>query len=322
MKTITRILIHILCFVLLLSVSGTKVNASEEAVSRVFGEDEISWKDNNESLMNAEVIPNEAGWPEPASISIEPEKCVLAVGTVGYFDVTVLPAEADQRVTWSSSNEKVLTVASDGYTEAINVGKTVLSATTVNGLTATCDISVDFFDVDNIHQYFFEPVYWALENGITNGYGKPGYFCPGVSCTREQFVTFLWRMEGKPEPEEGCTFSDVPESAWYYKSISWAAEKGITTGLNDGTNRFGVGQACTREQCVTFLHRAADTPEPTGSIEFTDSKEGKYYYKAIKWAAGKGITVGLNDGTGRFGVGQKCSRGMLVTFLYRYAHAN
>lgn len=114
-------------------------------------------------------------------------------------------------------------------------------------------------------------------------------------------------------------FPDMRNIVDHYEPISWAAEKGITTGLNDGTGRFGVSQSCTREQCVTFLHRAAGTPEPTGSIEFTDSPSGKYYYKAIKWAAGKGITVGLNDGTGRFGVGQKCTRGMLVTFLYRFA---
>ncbi|MDO4416616.1 MAG: S-layer homology domain-containing protein, partial [Erysipelotrichaceae bacterium] len=66
-----------------------------------------------------------------------------------------------------------------------------------------------------------------------------------------------WRLKGEPEPEEGCTFSDVPESAWYYKSISWAAENGITTGLNDGTGRFGVGQKCTRGMLVTFLSRYA-----------------------------------------------------------------
>ena len=234
-----------------------------------------------------------------------------------------LTANGYERViplTWTSSDPDVATVSSNGAVLAKAPGNTVITATG-GGLSASCELRVLFTDVAEETQYFYEPVYWALDNEITVGAGGPGKFSPAASCTREQFVTFLWRMEGKPEPEEGCTFSDVPESAWYYKSISWAAEKGITTGLNDGTNRFGVGQACTREQCVTFLHRAAGSPEPEGSIEFTDSPEGRYYYKAIKWAASKGITVGLNDGTGRFGVGQKCTRGMLVTFLYRYAHA-
>ena len=72
-------------------------------------------------------------------------------------------------------------------------------------------------------------------------------------------------------------------------------------------------------QCVTFLHRAAEKPAPAAHAEFTDVEAGRYFYDAISWAAEKGITVGLNDGTGRFGVGQKCTRGMLVTFLYRFA---
>ncbi|MDO4416634.1 MAG: S-layer homology domain-containing protein, partial [Erysipelotrichaceae bacterium] len=71
-----------------------------------------------------------------------------------------------------------------------------------------------FADVVDHEKFYFDAVYWALDNEITVGAGGPGKFSPSASCTREQFVTFLWRMEGKPEPEEGCTFSDVPESAW------------------------------------------------------------------------------------------------------------
>ena len=123
---------------------------------------------------------------------------------------------------------------------------------------------------------------------------------------------------GEPEPESFLGFSDVKESDWFYKPISWAASKGITVGLNDGTGRFGVGQPCTREQCVTFLHRAADKPAVGTHQEFTDVTSDRYYYDAISWAASKGITVGLNDGTGRFGVGQKCTRAMIVTFLQRF----
>ncbi|MDO4416639.1 MAG: S-layer homology domain-containing protein, partial [Erysipelotrichaceae bacterium] len=192
-----------------------------------------------------------------------------------------------------------------------------ITATTVNGLTDTCEIRVLFTDVASGDQYFFEPVYWAVDNGITVGAGGPGKFSPYADCTREQFVTFLWRAAGEPEPSEGCTFTDVSSNAWYYKSISWAYENGITTGLNDGTGRFGVGQACTREQCVTFIHRYEDKPAASRDYGFTDVEAGRYYYDAINWAAENGITVGLNDGTGRFGVGQKCRRGMLVTFLYR-----
>ena len=114
----------------------------------------------------------------------------------------------------------------------------------------------------------------------------------------------------------------MKETDWYYEPISWAASKGITLGLNDGTGRFGVGQPCTREQCVTFLYRTAEQPEVGEHEEFTDVAAGRYFYDSISWAASKGITLGLNDGTGRFGVGQKCTRAMIVTFLYRFAHTD
>ena len=175
-----------------------------------------------------------------------------------------------------------------------------------------------FSDVNDLSSYYYRPVQWAVNNSITNGYGGKNRFSPNATCTREQMVTFLWRMMGSPEPTSYKTFTDVKSSDWYYKPISWAAEKKITTGLNDGTGRFGVGQNCTREQCVTFLYRAAGSPKVTGSNSFKDMAKGAYYVDAVTWAVNKGITTGLNDGTGRFGVRQNCSRAMIVTFLYRY----
>ncbi len=176
-----------------------------------------------------------------------------------------------------------------------------------------------FSDVRDPNAYYFAPVYWAVDNNITLGYGGNNKFSPNVPCTREQIVTFLWRLKGEPEPTEYQEFTDVKETDWYYKPISWAAENGITLGLNDGTGRFGVGQPCTREQCVTFLYRTAGSPEVEEHSEFTDVTEDRYFYDSVSWAAVNGITVGLNDGTGRFGVSQKCTRAMIVTFLYRYA---
>ena len=178
----------------------------------------------------------------------------------------------------------------------------------------------EFTDAANEKAYYYEPVYWAVENGITVGAGGNGKFSPNEACTREQIVTFLWRLMGEPEPQKIEPFADVKADAWYAKPISWAYEQGITTGLNDGTGRFGVGQPCKREMCVTFLYRAAGKPAVQGSNSFTDMAEGAYYVDAVTWAVNNGITTGLNDGTGRFGVGQTCTRAMIVTFLYRYAH--
>lgn len=177
-----------------------------------------------------------------------------------------------------------------------------------------------FRDVLDGNAYYYDPVYWAVGKGITNGYGGNYMFSPNATCTREQIVTFLWRQKGQPNPSYYSNFTDVKSSDWYYKAIMWAASKGITTGLNDGTGRFGVGQPCTREQAVTFLYRAAGSPSASTSSGFTDVSSSAYYAQAVTWAKKKGITTGLNDGTGRFGVGQKCTRGMIVSFLYRYAN--
>ena len=239
----------------------------------------------------------------------------------------VLPADAVQKVIWSTDPADVATVDTNGVLTFLKPGLVTVSVTTTDGTEKTAWVQFEvkktpdtlFTDVTDPSAYYYDPVYWAVENGITVGYGGEGLFSPYADCTREQIVTFLWNMKGKPEPKKIISFTDVAPGKWYEKPISWAAENGITVGLNDGTGRFGVGQACTREMCVSFLHRAVGSPEPGTYTEFTDVSAERYYYKPISWAAENGITVGLNDGTGRFGVGQTCTRGMIVSFLYRFS---
>ena len=257
----------------------------------------------------------------PQSISLNTDSTTVVFNQNMQLSAAIEPLNADQSVTWSSSDESVATVDANGLIRGTGIGTAMITATTSNGLSASCYVRVLFTDVADSKAYYFNPVYWAVDFNITVGAGGPGKFSPNASCTREQFVTFLWRFYGEPEPTTTSNFSDVKTSDWYYKPITWAAEKGITVGLNDGTGRFGVGQACTREQCVTFLHRSANKPAVTKYTNFTDVGSDRYYYDAISWAAEHGITVGLNDGTGRFGVGQKCTRGMLVTFLSRFSES-
>ena len=108
---------------------------------------------------------------------------------------------------------------------------------------------VDVVETD----YFYKAVLWASENGITAGFDAT-HFGPGLICTREQVVTFLWAAANKPTSSAAVSFSDVPAGAWYYAPVAWAVENKITSGLGDGT--FGVGQTCTRAQVVTFLYAA------------------------------------------------------------------
>ena len=113
---------------------------------------------------------------------------------------------------------------------------------------------------------------------------------------------------------ETSPFSDVSTDAYYYEAVKWAQEKGITEGVGDGL--FGSEQPCTRGQIVTFLWRAAGSPEPKNSAStMTDLNPNNYYYKAVLWAIENGITSGVTDTT--FAPDATCTRGQGVTFLYR-----
>ena len=174
-----------------------------------------------------------------------------------------------------------------------------------------------FTDVRDSSKFYYNSVYWAYSKGITTGTTKTT-FSPYNNCTRAQIVTFLWRLKGSPEPKKIANFSDMEKGAYYVKAVSWAAENGITTGLNDKENRFGVDLPCTRAMCVTFLWRAANKPTGYPSSGFVDVESGKYYYDAVNWAVKLGITKGVDSK--HFGTDETCSRAMIVTFLYRYAN--
>ncbi|MBR6290252.1 MAG: S-layer homology domain-containing protein [Clostridia bacterium] len=164
--------------------------------------------------------------------------------------------------------------------------------------------------------FYYDAVMWAVSNDpvITKG-TTATTFSPKDTCTRGQVVTFLWRAFGCPEPTlTENPFTDVKEKAFYYKAVLWAVEKGITNGV-DATH-FGPDQGCTRGQVVAFLWRAEGQPEPASTENpFTDVKEKAFYYKAVLWAVEKNITNGTTPTT--FGPGATCTRGQIVTFLFR-----
>ena len=124
--------------------------------------------------------------------------------------------------------------------------------------------------------YYFKAVLWAAENEITNG-TDAAHFSPKAPCTRAQVVTFLWRALGEPEPYmEESVFDDVQnKNAYYYQPVLWAAEEGVTNGL-DATH-FAPDATCTRGQIVTFLHRALSPMEPLLSKMTTKRADGTTY---------------------------------------------
>ena len=109
------------------------------------------------------------------------------------------------------------------------------------------------------------------------------------------------------------SFADVPANAYFADAVKWAVDKGITNGLSD--TMFGPYESCTRAQIVTFLWRAAGSPEPKTASSFTDVPASAYYAKAVAWAVENGITNGMTDTT--FAPNATCTRGQSVTFLYR-----
>ena len=165
-------------------------------------------------------------------------------------------------------------------------------------------------------KFYYDPVLWAISQDpqITTGVDAK-HFEPDRICTRAHVVTFLWRANGCPEPKLTANpFKDVPKDKYYYKAVLWAAEQGITTGYSDGT--FRPNDECTRGQVVTFLWRANGSPDPTSTTNpFADVANGQYYTTAVLWAVEQGITQGRTPTT--FGPNDSCTRGHVVTFLYR-----
>ena len=224
--------------------------------------------------------------------------------------VTLTPDEGFEleslTVTDSRGNELTLTDKGDGrYTFTMPARRVEIKASFVE----TVEVS-PFADVA-IDAYCYEAVKWAQEKGITGGVGNDR-FAPEQPCTRAQIVTFLWRAAGSPVVNYAMDLSDVAEDVYYAEAVRWALSEGITTGAGEGS--FSPDATCTRAQAVTFLARALNA-NASGKAEFGDVPTDSYFAEAVAWAAANGVTEGV--GGGLFGSDNSCTRGQIVTFLYR-----
>lgn len=133
----------------------------------------------------------------------------------------------------------------------------------------------------------------------------------GAMCTRPAD----WKQK-LTEKVEMYFFEDVPETAYYYPSVLWAVQNGVTVGMS--TTEFAPQKSCTRAQMATFLWNQAGQPKPTiTKIPFTDVKAGSWYYEAVLWAYETRVTVGTSATT--FTPNQTCSRAQIATFLWNAA---
>ena len=151
--------------------------------------------------------------------------------------------------------------------------------------------------------YFYEPVLWAVEKEITNGTSATT-FSPERTCTRAQIITFLWRASGSPEPGITCSFLDVPAGSYYEKAVVWATEQGMVEG-----DKFYPNAPCTRLMAVEFMWIQSGKPDaPAASFEDVNSP-------AVDWAVEAGVTNGTS--ATKFSPDSTCTRGQIVTFLWR-----
>ncbi len=158
--------------------------------------------------------------------------------------------------------------------------------------------------------WYAEAVTWATDHDVITGTGG-GQFSPDKSCTVGEILTFLWRAMGRPEAAGGENpFTDVTPNHYYYQAAMWAYEYGLVEG-----DVFGAAALCSRSMAVSYLWRLAGSP--MGHLaHFADVPWDAPYSWAVAWAVDAGVTSG--SGGTYFAPQEICSRGQIVTFLYRY----
>lgn len=265
---------------------------------------------------------------------------------------TVEPADSTDTVSWSSSNNDVVTVG-NGVVKAVGNGTAAITAT-AGEYSATCEVTVARYSAGG---GTVTPTYTVTTPKVDNGSVtvSPKNASKGTTVTitvkpddgyelDELIVTdkngdalkltdkgngkFTFTMPGSKveieasfveieEPIVVPEFTDVPADAYYADAVEWAVKNGITIGTGDGTT-FSPDLGCTRAQVVTFLWRAAGSPAPKSTVNpFVDVLPGEYYAEAVLWAVENGITVGTNAEGTTFSPDEICSRAQIVTFLWR-----
>lgn len=170
--------------------------------------------------------------------------------------------------------------------------------------------TISFTDVP-ASAYYADAVKWAIDKGITNGTGA-NTFSPDTTCNTAQILTFLWRACGSPKANAANSFTDVAGNAYYYDAAQWAKAQGMVSG-----STLSPDAPCTRASTVMFIWQAAGRPGAGSAATFTDVPANADYAAAVAWAVENGVTTGTGADT--FSPDATCTRGQIVTFLYRAA---
>ena len=230
-------------------------------------------------------------WPVSGTVCME----IAGVFTLSDLNGTTLPANLIIDVYQRYGGDKLRFVVRYDTTDGKAITVTDAQSDKENGNKVA-----GFSDVE-ITDYFADAVKWAVEEGVTQGTGN-GAFSPKSTVTRAEAVTFLWRAAGSPTPSASSSgFSDVTDkSAYYYKAVLWAVEKGITNGTGNG--RFDLTGTLAYDQIFTFLCRFAG--EEASGTDWSAA--------AVSWAKNSGLTDGLS-----FTAKAACPRSDVVYCLYK-----
>lgn len=263
----------------------------------------VSWRSSNEAVatvVNGEVTAVGAGTATitataggktatcAVTVSIKPvpvegialADAEVAVGHTVQLEPVFTPANTTQRgVTWASSDESIATVDENGRVKGLAEGKVTITVTSTADatITASCEVTVTPAKNDGTGVPGIDAIIGALGNG-------------------------------------SLPFNDVTARDYFFDAVKWAVDKGITSGTS--RNTFSPNAPCTRAQVVTFLWRAAGSPQPSStSNPFTDVHANDYFYDAVLWAVENGITNGTSATT--FSPDATVTRAQVVTFLWR-----
>lgn len=256
--------------------------------------------DSTASAMEIVIVPN-TGYECP-------EELIVISGSKRFTDFTY------------DNQSGTLTIGYGKVSKVIISGVCINKATTIKRLGEQNAIPKSFGEkseaVQNLFvdvkksDYFYAPVVWAIQSGITAGVDA-SHFAPYASVTRSEAATFFWRAAGSPEPKGNAdTFVDVSNKGYNAKAIAWATEQGIITGVTDTT--FCPKDVCTCGQIIASLARFAGVKDEN----IYDVKSTESIASAVKWAEDNKVINSVASET--FDPYANCRRADAVTFLYRW----
>lgn len=280
---------------------------NETFTEYIYGEDDVA-------------VPNSGEESYMTPYSELPGMDIMVVETGGAEDVPLLSFAFPNAAAGSNGGTARAASASDARSFDPSVGyertdtKTTLTISDIpDGLAPTLTVYCDGWDNAAVSfegralasSFADEAVsFTACEGGVYTITRTSAPARPSVPSAPEE-----------PETPAAPAFADVPEDSYYADAVQWAVEAGITDGT--GEHSFSPNDGCTRAQVITFLWRAANSPDAGGLPEFGDVDDGSYYAEAVAWAVSEGITTGVSDG--EFAPELTVTRAQFVVMLYRAA---